>query len=451
MAGANHTGRRPSRLSSIGRRDARAAGDRRRVYEADIRSSIYVRPRGPEYDVVKNVCNDQEYVVANATGSTHSAGQVVPLGSFSGQPGEFSFGRPPAGMGGASGYGIQRVSAGYGYSTEAGGGSSASVSGWGSISVETADYLSDKALWVVAGDRGSGQELLLISVPLSSLPLTLAGATAICTVIGSFGPADDTLSALALWVTPGPYYICLFQIDAMVGTNDSQGFLIKSMNAVGDVVATTDSWIGPDSQFWGGDGQASFDVCISGGALYAIEPREEDPVYSSPPEPTGRRVTKRNPGSLALLAEYDLPSVAPYNGQTYVGMVARDGGGVSLYYKNWTSAVDWNLWRRDLSSSLSVVGSDTMFSNVGKDEDYSVGNPRSFCRIGATTFCVGGIPGEATVCLFTVGASTFTLVTDALTVRPKFVERSNSGPLVAFTSSGGSAWLIDQDGTEHYF
>lgn len=107
MASGHHTTKQPQRISSIGVRSRRALADGRRVSEADLRPAIYVRPYGLGFHVVKNACNDQEYVVADATGSvTFSPGQTVALGSFTGNPGEFILGKPPAGYGGASGYAI---------------------------------------------------------------------------------------------------------------------------------------------------------------------------------------------------------------------------------------------------------------------------------------------------------------------------------------------------------
>lgn len=73
-----------------------------------------MRPLGLNYHVVKNPCNDQEYTVGDATGGmTFTPGSAVALGSFTGNPGEFIMGKPPAGFGGASGYSVAAARRGY--------------------------------------------------------------------------------------------------------------------------------------------------------------------------------------------------------------------------------------------------------------------------------------------------------------------------------------------------
>jgi hypothetical protein len=108
LAGSHHTGRRPTRVGTIAARGLPSLLDGRRVAEADIRPAIYVRPKGNGFHVVRNICNEEEYVVADGTGgSTFAPGSVVSVASFSGNPGEFIIGSPPAGFGGSSNYAIQ--------------------------------------------------------------------------------------------------------------------------------------------------------------------------------------------------------------------------------------------------------------------------------------------------------------------------------------------------------
>lgn len=115
MAGSHHTGRRPSRVLTIASsRGLPALLDGRRNAEADIRPAIYLRPNGQGFHVVRNICNEQEYVVADGTGGgTFAPGSVVSVGSFTGNPGEFILGRPPAGFGGSSGFALQVVHRGH--------------------------------------------------------------------------------------------------------------------------------------------------------------------------------------------------------------------------------------------------------------------------------------------------------------------------------------------------
>lgn len=114
MAGSHHTGRRPTRVSTMARRGVPALLDGRRTSEADIRAAIYVRPLGSGFHVIRNVCNEQEYVVGDGTGGgTFAPGSVVSVGSFSGNPGEFIVARGPAGFGGASGFAISLGRRGY--------------------------------------------------------------------------------------------------------------------------------------------------------------------------------------------------------------------------------------------------------------------------------------------------------------------------------------------------
>lgn len=114
MAGSHHTGRRPTRVATIAARGLPALLDGRRTSEADIRPAIYVRPLGNGFHVVRNICNEQEYVVADGTGGgTFAPGSIVSVGSYTGNPGEFILGGPPAGFGGASSYSIQLAVRGY--------------------------------------------------------------------------------------------------------------------------------------------------------------------------------------------------------------------------------------------------------------------------------------------------------------------------------------------------
>lgn len=117
MAGRHHSGRRGQTVRGATGRDLRSLFEGRRVADADLRGAVYVRPHGLRFHVVRNVCNGQGYVVADASGHTYSPGQSVLLGSRSGAAGEVVISRPPAGMVGSSGYSLSPISTRAGYVT----------------------------------------------------------------------------------------------------------------------------------------------------------------------------------------------------------------------------------------------------------------------------------------------------------------------------------------------
>ncbi len=122
MAGSHHTGRRSWRPSTVRGRNLSSMLDGRRQAEADLRRVLYVRPYGYGFHVVKNLCNDEEYVVADGLGfkRTFAPGTVVMLGSQTGHPGEMLISGPPSGMGGASAFPVtSAVRSGYGPTPEA--------------------------------------------------------------------------------------------------------------------------------------------------------------------------------------------------------------------------------------------------------------------------------------------------------------------------------------------
>ena len=121
MAGSHHTGRRSWRPSTVRGRNMVSMLDGRRQAEADLRRVLYVRPYGYGFHVVKNLCNDEEYVVADGLGfkRTFAPGTVVMLGSQTGHPGEMLISGPPSGMGGASAFPVtSAVRSGYGPTPE---------------------------------------------------------------------------------------------------------------------------------------------------------------------------------------------------------------------------------------------------------------------------------------------------------------------------------------------
>lgn len=392
MAGSDHTGRRPSRLSSIGKRDSRSIADRRRVAEADIRSSIYVRPLGTAYDVVKNVCNGQEYVVANATGGTHSAGQVVPLGSFTGNPGEFSFGRPPAGMGGASAYGIRAASAGYGYGTGivVPPGTESEVwtesEKWCYDAIQNYGISSGFYTRVVGGV--TKWYIGLQQFARSAFPVAVAyeglGAR-VGEVEVALNPTGGSI-LLSVAAPPGSTRAVLYYLgDTGGGGFGARVYRWASFDLSGTLLAQ-DDYIGPT--FW----QEQMDWCISGGDLYCIEPREADEIFTGPPFSSGVRVTKRNLATLAVSDFYDFPSVSPYNGSSSFGqwpisINPRDGGGVWVHFYNITvsgSVQTW--WRRPLTSTLASGGSD---ESVAWGTNYFVLAAHCLRRVATKHFALG--------------------------------------------------------------
>ncbi len=108
MAGSTHTQRQGWRPSTARSRTLAGMLESRRTAEADLRRAIYVRPHGRKWHIVRNICNEQEYAVADglAFGRTFTEGTIVMLGSQSGRNGEFLICGPPAGGIGASGYAI---------------------------------------------------------------------------------------------------------------------------------------------------------------------------------------------------------------------------------------------------------------------------------------------------------------------------------------------------------
>lgn len=108
MAGSTHTQRRGWRPSVARSRTLAGMLESRRTAEADLRRAVYVRPYGRKWHIVRNICNDQEYAVADglAFGRTFTEGTIVMLGSQSGRNGEFLISGPPAGGIGASGYAV---------------------------------------------------------------------------------------------------------------------------------------------------------------------------------------------------------------------------------------------------------------------------------------------------------------------------------------------------------
>lgn len=450
MAGSHHTGRRPSRLSSISRRDSRATGDRRRVAEADIRSAIYVRPLGAAYDVVKNICNDQEYVVANATGATHTAGQVVPLGSFTGNPGEFTFGRPPAGYGGASAYAITPVRAGYGYATS----NSANpvAESFGNVYFFATDPSAGMAYWLVGGSLVTGEwGQLVVGVPISALPMTASEMETEGTVVGVFQDVGN--GPVAFYCFPGPRFLVIFQTGS-AGSNDASGYVMASMSDSGIALAST-SYVGPDiTQFFQNGEQANFFSCVAGGKLFISEPREDDPVFSSPPpEPVGGRIANRNAESLAIPYEYEMTSVStfdgsPSRGQIYLGL-AQSGSELNLYFENYESVTKRQLWRTPLSQSL-VAGASVKITNsgAGSGQAYRVGEHGLIATAAGAPYAVGRVIAGNVLSLFSIESTAVSLI-GSLTQNPSLLCPGTATKLVAFDSYGGSAWIIETDGTEH--
>lgn len=82
----------------------RGALDRRAVAQADIHWGVYQRPLGTTgLHVITHRCNGEETVVGSSlNGATFAPGSTVPVGSYSGRPGQFIIGSPPPGQGGAS-------------------------------------------------------------------------------------------------------------------------------------------------------------------------------------------------------------------------------------------------------------------------------------------------------------------------------------------------------------
>lgn len=396
MAGSNHTGRRPTRLSSIGKRDARSIADRRRVSEADIRQSIYVRPLGPAYDVFKNPCNDQEYVAANGTGSTHSAGQVVPLGSFSGNPGEFSFGRPPAGFGGASGYSVNRVSAGYGYQTSVG-----PLSG----TVVSRNYLGYCCAWdsfgngaLIPMERTMTENSVnvryvdLVLIAAADTPTAAVDAiSAPGTIVASVAHADYV--PILIGSVPGPRYYMVVN-DPSVVYASGEAFRMVWFDLDGTADATSDPWNGPSAGLGYG--------VLSGGVLYTLVP-DDDPTTTGSPEPSFYMIRKWAYGNATPQASYSYPSVTPYGGFSSLGqkpaaITPGSGGGVDVWVRNDKNLSTSNYWRRSLNSSLTPVGADVSLAGID-NVAYSLDAftlTMVGMKSGGTYVCKGGKIGSGT-------------------------------------------------------
>lgn len=92
----NGTIRRVSRRSTIW-----GALDARRTAEQDIQYDRFVRPRGLGGAIVTGPSGGQERYVSNPMGRTFRPGSTVPLGSSSGEGGEFVIAGPPGGRRGS--------------------------------------------------------------------------------------------------------------------------------------------------------------------------------------------------------------------------------------------------------------------------------------------------------------------------------------------------------------
>lgn len=363
MAGSHHSGRRPNRISSIGKRDLRSLGDRRRVAEADIRSAIYVRPKGPAYDVVKNICNDQEYVVANATGATHTAGQVVPLGSFTGNPGEFTFGKPPAGYGGASAYSIRAVTGGYGYKTTA-----ADPDGNEHVLFLLAAYDPHDDSLVLAGVTHE-----IVSTPGYVEASVIyraanAGVPRLSTSPGTFLARVEGGRPVRLAVDLASrriYLVSETQETAVSPYGEVRRHTLLPSSGGSPVV----SFEAEDNSS-GGAVERAFSY---GDSFYALEGVSPPVAPSgSPPFASGMRVVRRNVSTLAILDYYDIPSVSPFDGaasrgQFPFGCFRHPAGGVRITFGNRDTSLDAWLFVRHLDAGLAFV-SDT-------EIDYNTFNP----------------------------------------------------------------------------
>jgi hypothetical protein len=105
MGSQSHLQGVPQRPGLASRRDFISVQERHREISADIRDAIYVRPLGRGLHLVRNFCNDKEYVVGAAVPVSYSPGSKVFLASNTGHPGEVIMGGPPPGRRGASIFG----------------------------------------------------------------------------------------------------------------------------------------------------------------------------------------------------------------------------------------------------------------------------------------------------------------------------------------------------------
>lgn len=93
------------RTSLIGRRTLAEILEGNRQRTADTRWAQMVRSIGNGLHLVKDFCNDQQYIVGSAQGSlSYRPGQVVALMSSTGTPGEVIVAQPPPGRAGASAF-----------------------------------------------------------------------------------------------------------------------------------------------------------------------------------------------------------------------------------------------------------------------------------------------------------------------------------------------------------
>lgn len=444
MAGSHHTGRRPNRISSIGRRDARAIADGRRVAEADLRMAIYVRPKGLGIHTVKNPCNGQEYDVADMTaGATFSAGAVVVLGSFSGQPGEGILGRPPAGYGGASGYSVSPIRYGHAAVSQVTVPPSTEIT-WGNTFVFASDPPMGEWLTLTSGDGFTpgpvlpGSGWVIVAAPLSGLPAEFDAIAEAATLIGPIADSDD-IDPIAVFPAPGLRYGLLSLGDP--GVNDSRYFSYVLVDRNGRTQTTTTPHLGyypsgvSDANEW-------FSSCVSGGYLYLLEPQAGDPTLSGS-YPSWLRVTRRSLPSLAIEASYDIPSVTTFDGASAVGqwvagMVPRSGGGVEIYLVNVTSVSHYTVYRRELSTGLTLVG-DTKITNMGDAEVFGIFSGNCFAKVGSTIYAHAFVNGGTNKRLVTVGASSVTQVSGT---------NANTSSTIVHAGSSGTPILVHAEPTD---
>ncbi len=377
MAGSHHTGRRPNRITSIGRRDARAIADARRVSEADLRMAIYVRPDGLGIHIVKNPCNDETYKVADATaGATFSAGAAVVLGSFSGNPGEVILGRPPAGFGGASGYSVNKVNVGYGTGTS----TDTELDEGERVYPYLFSYSPATGRISIAG--------LIVTGPVES-PVEVGGA------IFSGGDAATPRSYYQLGEelirfpgeTPMGFASDLQNGDMVIWLSTPSGFSTVDMRVVrvsssGSIGAETSPLEVIDS------GNISYFI-HGGGSVFSVEGREPPIPPVAIPFQNNQRIVKRNKNTLAIEATYDFPSVTPFDGraarvQVVRGIYRESDGGVVAMFNNVTATLDSEVWSRKFTSSLSVSGADVLFDSSSYDPTGSSLSANPFVRHSAT-------------------------------------------------------------------
>lgn len=358
MAG-NHS-RRPTRVSTIGTRGLPALLDGRRTAEADIRRALYVRPLGRGFHVVRDVCNEQEYVVADGTGaSTFAPGSVVSVGSFTGNPGEFILGRPPAGFGGASAFPVSpgrrtystvsdpSVAEAWDFVRPVGIAWNASGS-WAHL-VRTREVTDEAS--VISARRLEVARLDRAEIPSES---SKTGSTYF-----ELSLSEAELNAFwlaAVQACPGSAVVLYYHLGEAGTTAGTVKMHVRKIAEDG----STSAHVTFDFYDGGGGSEVQLGTVVIGSAIYAVE----ETYLAGPTQ--AQRVVRRDLSDLSVTHTYAVPQPSSYDGWSLQGSAARAlskaSGSLRLYMEYQQAGTGkYKIFVQTLDTSLALSGSATGF------------------------------------------------------------------------------------------